>query len=331
MALVLLVAIATLGFRLLGKNASWLDAVYMVVISLTGVGYAEIVSTGANPLLRVFNVLVLIFGIGLMMYVFSLATAFIVEGELGHLVRRRKMQKKIEGFSRHVVVCGADETGSRVIRELGKSGVEVVAVDLLAERLGALGELPWLATVQGDATNPDVLEQCGIERASGLVATLPLDKDNLVITVMVRQKHRDVRIVARYAEPGMGDRILTAGADSTVSPAFIGGMRLASEMIRPHVVSFLDSMLREGASTLRIEEIAVPAGSPWAGSELRGLELHRRYGLSCLAVRDGEEGPFRHNPGETDIVRENTVLVVLGEVERVRAARQDARPGGARD
>lgn len=326
-ALALLAALAVIGFRVLGRDVSWLDAVYMVTISLTGVGYQEIVDTSHSPLLRAFNIVVLIVGVSMMLYVLSLATAFFVEGNFGSLFRRRRMERRIAGFRGHFVVCGAGETGSLVLDELGKTGALAVVIDLKKERLEALADRPGLATVEGDATDLDTLERAGLARASCLVSALPHEKDNLVATVLVRQKDPKIRIVARHVDPAMADRLRKAGADATVSPTAIGGMRLASEAVRPHVVSFLDQMLKEHTATVRIEEISVPPRSPWAGRTLGGLELRERWGLTALALRTGPTAAFRYGPAPEETLAAGTVLVVLGDVRKIGEARATAGAG----
>jgi len=323
-ALAFLVVAATVGFHLLGHGVSWLDSLYMVVISLTGVGYAEIVDTSHSPALRVFNIVVLVVGVSMMLYVLSLATAFFVEGNFGSLFRRRRMERKIAGFMGHLVVCGAGETGTLVLDELGKTGASAAVIDLHADRLTALAERRELATVEGDATDIDTLERAGLARASCVVAALPHEKDNLVITVLVRQNYPEIRIVARHVDPAMADRLKKAGANATVSPTAIGGMRLASEAVRPHVVGFLDQMLKEKGSPVRIEEIRVPDGSRWTTRELGGLDLRVRWGLTALAVKDAPDAAFRYSPAPEEKLRSGAVLVVLGEERRIGEARADA-------
>ncbi len=326
-AFALFAVAAVIGLHELGRDVSWLDAIYMVVISLTGVGYGEIVDTSHSATLRVFNIVVLVGGVSMMVYVLSLATAFLVEGNLGTLFRRRKMERRIAGFTGHFVVCGAGETGRLVLDELEKTGSLAVLVELRADRLVSLPERAGLATVEGDATDLETLERAGLARAACVVAALPHEKDNLVITVLVRQRDPKIRIVARHVDPAMADRLRKAGADATVSPTAIGGMRLASEAIRPHVVSFLDQMLKEKGATVRIEEIRVPAGSPWSASHLGALDLRGRWGLTALAVRDAPDGPFRYGPTADERLIAGAILVVLGDERLIGEARGHA--GGA--
>jgi len=323
-----IVVAATVGFHVLGRGVSWLDSLYMVVISLAGVGYSEIIDTSASPVLRAFNIVVLVVGISMIVYVLSLATAFFVEGDFGALFRRRRMERRIAEFKGHFVVCGAGEIGSLVVSELGKTGAAAVIVDIKNDRLSVLPDRPGLATVEGDATDLETLERAGLSRASCVVAALPHEKDNLIVTVLVRQRDPKIRIVAQHVDPAMSDRLKKAGADATVSPTAIGGMRLASEAVRPHVVSFLDQMLKERAATVRIEEILVPTGSPWAGRDLGGLRLRESWGLTALAVRETDAAAFRYSPGPQDTIPAGAVVVVLGDVSRIGEARAAAKPRG---
>jgi voltage-gated potassium channel len=316
-------ALAVVGFRLFG-HASWLDALYMVVISLSGVGYNEVVDTSRTAALRLFNIVVLVGGFATVVYVIALATAIIVEGEFGSLFRRRKMEKRMATFKGHYVVCGAGETGALVVAELGKTGAYASVVDLKRERLDALPDRPTLATIEGDATDLSTLERAGLDRAACVVTALPHEKDNLVVTVLVRQKDPSIRIVARHVDPQMADRLRRAGADAAVSPTAIGSMRLASEAVRPHVVGFLDQMLKDHAQTVRIEEIRITEGSPWTGRALGTLDLRKQWGLTTLALRDGEAS-YRYGPESHETLVPGTVLIVLGDVTRIGEARAAAR------
>jgi voltage-gated potassium channel len=181
-----------------------------------------------------------------------------------------------------------------------------------------------LLSVTGDATDEEVLTAAGLERAQGLIAALASDKDNLVITVMVRQKNPGIRIVARCTDLRFTDKLLRAGANSTVSPNRIGGLRLASEVLRPHVVSFLDLMLKEQTRTLRIEEIEV-GPSAWVGKKVSDLELKERFNLLVLAVKDASGVTYWANPPENLALRQGTVLIVMGDVAQVRKARSEAQ------
>jgi voltage-gated potassium channel len=255
-----LIVFSVTGYRLLGgESVTFLQALYMAVITVAGVGYGEIVDTSHNPALRIFNIGIVLFGVAITVYVFSVVAAFLVEVEVTNPFWRRSMQKRIDELKDHLIVCGLGDTGRHAATELQKTSTPYVVIDTSEENLkkarelhsDTLGEMLY---VVGDATEEEVLQKAGLDRARGLTAALPNDKDNLVITVIVRQRFPKMRIVSRSADRKFADRMMRAGASSTVSPSQIGGLRMASELIRPHVVGFLDQMLKEQGSTLRVEE-----------------------------------------------------------------------------
>jgi voltage-gated potassium channel len=306
-----------------GPQVTLLDAVYMAVITITTVGYGEIVDTHANPALRLFNIFFVLIGIGIMLYVFSVSTAFIVEGELNDFFRRRKMMKQIRDMNDHLVICGAGETGAYLVKELLKTGEVFVVIDhdeTRLERISQLGDFPVLKGEGGDET---ILASARIQHARALASVLPEDKDNLLITVTARLLNPNLRIVARCADSRMIEKLLRHGANSAVSPNMIGGMRLASELIRPSVVNFLDVMLRDQSGTTRVEEINVTEGSSWIGKKLKDVGMQGRYNLLPLAIRK-TEGEMQFNPREDLVIAKGDVVVVMGEIANVWEARQSA-------
>jgi voltage-gated potassium channel len=332
--LLVMLTVSIAGYRLLGgPSVSFLNALYMAVITFAGVGYAEVVDTSHNPGLRLFNILVVFLGVTIMVYVFSVVTAFLVEGELTHIFWRRKMQKKIRELKDHYIVCGLGDTGRYVIDELQKTSSPFVVVEhseeVLARYREQTGNGRELLSLTGDATDEEVLTAAGLDRAHGLIAALNADKDNLVITVMVPQKNPRIRIVARCTDLRFTDKLLRAGANSTVSPNQIGGLRLASEVLRPHVVSFLDLMLKEQSRTLRIEEIELGPSS-WVEKKIGDLGLKERFSVLLLAVKDAGGMTYWANPPENLALRQGTVLIVMGDVTQIRKARAEAQHQSSR-
>jgi len=190
------------------------------------------------------------------------------------------------------------------------------------------GDFQEILYVIGDSTDEMTLDEAGVERARCIIAGVQSDKDNLVTTVVVRQKNPHARIVARCTDTKFADRILRAGANTAVSPNAIGGLRLASEALRPHVTNFLDLMLREKSRTLRIDEIAVADQTVWCGKSLEEIRFRAHYHLLALAVKtSGEEGKqdFLVNPPENLHLQPGAVVIVMGDVDEIRRARDDAR------
>jgi voltage-gated potassium channel len=236
------------------------------------------------------------------------------------------MQKRINETTGHFIICGLGDTGRHAVEELQKSGTPHIAIELLEENIKRLREthpafVDDLLYVIGDATEEEVLEKAGIERAQGVIVALPHDKDNLVITVIMHQRFPKMRIVARAADQRFSERMLRAGAQSTVSPSRIGGLRMASEGIRPHVVGFLDLMLKAQSQTLRVEQIEV-AGPPWAGLPLKDLQLHANFNLLVLAVKSIATNEMWVNPPDNFVVQPGSALILLGNVLDIQRARR---------
>jgi len=334
--LLLISAFSIAGYRIIGgPSVTLLQAIYMAVITLAGVGYGEIVETAHNPALRIFNMFVVLFGVTITVYVFSVVTAFLVEGEITNIFWRRKMQRKIGELKGHFIICGLGDTGRFAVDELQKTGTPFVVIEGNAEVIKKFrehhgAEADNFLILDGDATDEEIMDEAGIDKAKGLIAALSSDKDNLVIIVMARQRRDDLRIVARYTEPKFSDRMMKAGANSTVSPNRIGGLRLASEALRPHVVGFLDLMLREQSRTLRIEDIEVRGGSAWISQTLGELRMHQRYNLLVMAVKNilGDNA-FIANPTDNLRVTPGTVLIVMGDVNDIRRARTECEAHSA--
>ncbi|MFY9845892.1 MAG: potassium channel protein [Terriglobales bacterium] len=328
-----LLTVSVIGYRLLGgPSVTFLQALYMAVITLAGVGYGEIVETAHNPALRVFNMGVVLFGVAVTVYVFSVVAAFLVEIEATNPFWRRRMQKRISQLRGHYIVCGVGDTGRHVAEEMHRTGTQFVVVDLHEELIKKVAEthpdlFREMLYIVGDATEEETLSRAGLEHAKGLITALPEDKDNLVVTVVAHQNLPNLRIVARSSDQKFGERMLRAGARATVSPSHIGGLRMASELIRPQVVGFLDLMLKDQSQTLRVEEIEIDASSPWAGKHLNDLKMQPKHNLLVLALKGGEGSAAANlwvNPPETLVVRAGAAIIVMGDMKDIRQARREA-------
>src|SRR5664280_871021 len=332
-SLLLVVAIiAVSGYRIIGgPSVTLLDAIYTTVVTLSGVEvYEEILHSSHKPTLRVFNIFVVLIGVGFAVYVFSELTAFLVEGELRHLFRRARMKRQIGQLKEHFIVCGVGETGRHVVEELHRTGTPYVVVEMSDSAVGRVRDdggdgYAEMLYVIGDATDEGVLLEAGLERAKGLISTLPSDKDNLVIAVVARQKNAAIRVVSRCTALSYSARMLTARANATVSPSRIGGLRLASEVLRPHVVGFLDLMLQEKSRSLRIDEILIRADSPWAGATVGSLQCRTRFNLMLLALKDSQNSQrLEFNPADDSVIARGAVLIVMGDINDLQRARAEA-------
>lgn len=310
-------AVGTIGYRIIGGSEhSLVDAIYMTTITLTTVGFEEAVMIKSRPAAEIFTVVLLLVGTGTFVYFFSNLTAFVVEGTLERLFWRRRMSSQIYRLQNHYVVCGAGRTGEHVLRELSETGRSFVLVE---ENEGRVRELQTkfgaeFPTVVGDATEDEILSAAGVQNARGLVACVSGDKDNILVTFTARNLNPAIRIVARCRDTRTEARLAWAGASAVVSPDRIGGLRLVSEMMRPHVVSFLDVMLRDAERVWRVEEVSVGAGSELDGTTAGDLRARRIHDFILLAVH-APTGSWLYNPDNDVVLRPDVVIVFLGTPE----------------
>ncbi|HEY5994454.1 MAG TPA: NAD-binding protein [Gallionellaceae bacterium] len=307
LAMALVMLIGTVGYRLIGGSQyTWMDCFYMTFITVATIGYNEVVDLSHDPGGRLFTVIIATLGIGTMTYMFSSVTALILESDINQAWRRKRMMQAISRMSGHYIVCGVGRVGSNVAAELVATGRECVVIDSdLAHLELFLEKHPAQPYMHADATDNDVLLAAGIMHARGIFAVAADDSQNLVISLSAKQLNPGVRVVARCHELKNVEKTRMAGADEIVSPDFTGGLRIVSAMVRPHVVSFLDEMLKTEDS-LRLEEFSIPA--EFAGKPLSVLNLASRHYV-LLAVRQGQHWVF--NPETSHALHEGDVLMVM--------------------
>ena len=299
-----------------GSTIDFLQCLYMTVISTFTVGYGEAIPI-VTPTDKIYTMLVIVLGLGTMGYGISQLTAFVVEGKLLGILERRKMDKRIAAMRDHFVVCGTGDVGRYVIEEMLATQRPFVVVDEDAEQLKRMSAGHLFPYVVGDATDEEVLAGAGITAAAGVVCALQGDRDNLVLAMTCRMHNSKIRIVAKCHDIRLSQRIKNAGADSVVSPQFIGGMRLVSEMVRPTVVNFLDLMLRDKEKGIRVEEVRIEAGSALAGSRLADHALADSDVL-VMALQEPGATAFVYGPPSETVLQPGSTLVVLGDTEHVR-------------
>ena len=308
-------------YFLFGGEPKFMDCVYMTVISLTTVGYGEVIDVSSSVPAQIFTMVLIVFGMGVLAYGISAMTAVIVEGELSGILRKKRMQKEISKMKNHYIICGGGRTGLPVIEELVKNSEAVVLVEANQDRIEVCQVVADLPFIKGDATTDENLIAAGIEHASGIIITLPEDKDNLYVTMTARMMNSQIRIISRMTNPAIAAKLQKAGADGVVSPNNIGALRMASEMIRPTVVDFLDSMLRTKQGNLRINQLSIPSGSSWIGTPISRSGLETDYHLLILAARADDDQLVFNPPSDLELTADMT-LIVMGESEDIKRARQ---------
>lgn len=329
--LVVVVVVGAAGYHTIGhEHWTWSDCIYFTVITLSTVGYGETLDGFANVgYARIWTIGLIVLGSGTLLYFISTLTAFIVEGDLQGVLRRNRMQSKLNQLSGHYIVCGAGTTGIHVVEEFISSHMAFCVVDTNEARLAELAERfgrDKFFYIVGDASDDATLLAAGIVRAAGVIAALHEDKDNLFVTVTAAALNPNARIVAKAVEVTSRAKLIRAGAKAVVAPTQIGGMRLASEAIRPKVVEFIDLMLRDPKKNLRIEEVTIPESSPLVGCQLKDTEIRKKTKVLVIAVRYAD-GRYEHNPAPEQRLEQGATLIVLAETIEMQRLRDGVASG----
>ena len=319
-SVIALVLGGTIGYTLI-EGWPLGDSLYMTFITLTTVGFGEV-----QPLSdagRHFTIVFLIVSIVTVGYSFTILISYIFEGILLQTMRERRMIKNIRRIKDHFIICGCGDTGREVALEFKRSGVKFVVIDINPEE-SQLARDESILFIKGDAVYDEVLMEANIEHAKGLVSVLPEDESNVFVVLTARQLNPNLMIVAQASEERTIRKLVKAGANRVISPKQIAGRRLASIVLRPSVVNFLDVFVEgvEGVEIpMRLEEVQIAKGSPLIDKTLRVSGLGQSTGALIVGIH-GPGGRTRVNPTTTTSLasvrlREQDTLIALGSDEQI--------------
>lgn len=316
--LALVVAIGITGFHYI-EGWSWFDGFYMVITTLTTIGYQEV-----HPLShqgRIFNVFIILAGVSLVLLGVGALSQALLEFELQSFFGRRRMEREIDRLDSHYIICGMGRVGRRVARELARRPVPFVIVENAEAKRRLFANENWPVIV-GDATQEQTLRQAHIDRARGLIAATTTDATNLYIVLTARALNPHLKIIARASEDSAEKHLLTAGADSVVSPYSFAGQRIAQSLLRPNVVSFLDTATTHLGMDLEIGEIQITGRSVFAGKTIESSRIRQERGVIVLAIKRREQMKF--NPAPDERIEAEDCLIAMGEPAQLRRLEQTA-------
>ncbi|MCA9118809.1 MAG: NAD-binding protein [Planctomycetaceae bacterium] len=311
--------VAVIGY----VSAGWKleDSIYMVIITIFGVGYGE-VQPIESPGLRALTIMVIIAGYGAVIYTVGGFMQMLIDGELNRALGARRMTKEIDRLSDHTIICGVGRMGTILARELHASGKSFVVVDCDERSLQAAEDRGYLV-INGDATEEHVLEQAGIRRASALATVLSDDATNVFITITAREMNPQVMIVARGENPRTEKKLLGCGANRVVLPTAIGATKVAQLIIRPTAENFLEQLTNEGSTKeelgligLQFDELEVTSGSPLVNRSLSHIEVRSNHGFLIVGIRHADGSTVLNPPADTTLL-DGDVVIVLGQKDDI--------------
>ena len=306
LAVVFTLLVGTTGFVVI-EGYPVFDAFYMTLITISTVGYSEI-----HPLSqagRMFNSVLIFFGVSLLFFAIGLITQAVVQLELGELLGKRRMKRMIDKLKDHYIICGFGRVGQGAAMELRQAGLAFVVVDRDPDKVETAARADMLA-LTADSTRDQTLLDAGVARARGLVAALGTDSDNLFVILSAKTLNPTLKVAARAGEEEAEEKLRRAGADTVFAPYTHAGHRLAQALIRPHVTRFLDFTTKDMGLDVVIEQMRVAQGSEFASASLKQMQIRRDLGVIVLAIRRAD-GTMVFNPPAEAVIQSGDYLVAM--------------------
>ena len=314
MMLVFLLCIGVLGYRFI-SGYLWLDALYMTVITVTTVGFAEV-----NPLdtqSKIFTIFLILASVVIVGYAISIITEFILNRNNIEDIKQRKMQKKIDAMTNHIIICGYGRNGKQAAKKLSDYGKPFVIVERNKEVIEKFQD-DNIIFIEGNANEDEILFAAGIEKASTLICALPNDADNLFIVLSARQINSKLSIISRASEETSYNKLKLAGANNVILPDRIGGDHMASLVVVPDLVEFIDNLGIVGERNINIEEIKVEQlYNMNEVKTIRDLDLRKNTGCTVIGFKD-DKGEYVVNPEADTKLISGSKIIVIGRPKQIQ-------------
>lgn len=310
MSLAAVIAFGTAGYVSLGWKPS--DALFMVIITVSGVGFGEVLPLD-NPWLRVHTIIVISFGLIAVAYTVAGFVQFVAEGEISQLLGHQRVRRQIDEMKNHTIVAGYGRMGSLLCAELAAAGEPFVLIENASNRAPEF-ETHQIPYVIGDATDENVLKDAGLLRAKFLATTIPSDALNVFITLTARQMNDNVVILARAEQPSTQKKLRQAGANHVVVPAAIGAHRMVSLLTNPAAVEFAELVTSRSSLAIEMDEFPIHVRSPLIGLTMREADIGRRTGVVVVAIKRAD-GHVSFPPAADDRLEIDDTIVLLGRRE----------------
>ncbi len=315
--IVIVLAFGTIGFMFI-EEMTFLDSLYMTVITLSTVGFSEI--SPLHEIGRIFVIFLILVGVSIAGFTISVIGQLALEGQFQEIYGRRKMESKIKKMSNHFIIAGFGRVGRHVAFEFFREKESFVVIEKNEKSISELID-KGIPVVEGDATDDDTLIRAGIKNAKTLISTLPEEAQNVYLTLTARDMNRDLKIIARADYEGGEKKLLRAGANHVVIPHELGGIRMAMASMRPNVMDFM-SMTSLGEGGLSIEELIVPSGCKLAGKTLIESNLKKDYSITLIGIKQPGKS-ITIAPEPDTVLEEADILVLIGPTDGLKRLEKD--------
>lgn len=315
-----LITFGTVGYMLIERLSFW-EALYMTVITISTVGYREIVLPSRAG--EIFTMIIIISGLATVVYVTTSVVELLLEGRLLDIMGRRRVLRELQDMTGHYIICGYGRVGRQVAKECLARGTSVVVIEKESAVVEACLNDGILA-VKGDAAEEIMLREAGLERAAGLVTALSSDADNLFVTMTARMVRPDIYIVGRCNSDNTESKLYRAGADRAISPHNVGGRHMAALLLKPMVCDFLDVVTHGELVELILEDVSVEQGAPVVGRSIRDILVEDLKGIGVLGLKRPKRD-FVINPGGATVLDAGDILIVQGMPDQVKALKGVSR------
>lgn len=320
-ALILLltvISIGVIGFMFLA-DLKFVDALYMTIITMSTVGFGEVIPLA--PEARLFTVFLILMSVAVFGYALSVFTETLVSGQFIQQLKMKKVQKQIQELSNHTIVCGFGRNGVQAINRLKSYNKQFVVIEQDKDRIKRI-EIEEILCVDGDATTDATLLKAGIEKAESLITALPSDADNLFVVLSARQLNKKCKIISRASKESSYGKLKIAGADNVIMPDKLGGEHMASLLVTPDVIEFVDRLTISGETSANLEEIEINnLPEKYLNKTILDLDLRKQTGCTVIGYKT-PDNDYVINPEATIALKPNSCLIVLGRPEQITKLRE---------
>ncbi len=313
----LIIIVGTTGYMYI-ENYTFLEALYMTIITISTIGYSEV-----HPLSnagRVFNIFLITSSITTTAFAITMLTRYVVDGEINLYFKHRRKMQAIDQLENHVILCGYGRNGKQAAETLLQHKMRFVVIEINESQIEQDGpNRKKILYLKGNATEDETLERAGISKARALITALPEDADNVFIVLTARSVNENIQIISRASNAASAPKLKKAGANNVILPDKIGGTHMATLVTKPDVIEFIDYLSGEEGESIHLEAVAYDVlPESLKDSPLQEIMAWRKTGVNCLGIKNAE-GKFIINPPETTLVTTGMKVIVLGTREQVEA------------